>query len=811
MPANLMFDNGLVTVRDPSTLAPGELAIATGCEYRVGTSHLHKIPGRSSAGDTTESAAVDGVGLLIYETGDSKVVAVVNGKVYEATPGSTLTFDGAPTPTPPLTGLTAGAVPWFTSYADQWIMVNATDDNYIREPNGNWRTLGMVAPPEQTTVTTSAIAGTAIRPTAGGNFSQPNAAVDADGNTYAMGAATTDAPTITETYTFGAETLSGYYLYVTYSTQGVEYSGTTAARDSTFPERGQEALPPSRDVTRSFGNILVEYTLDATAGTPVWVELANNNGTNKTTATVAIPDAAYLAGELAVRVTVTFTSGEAAFKGLVYDVRLNDAASTAVTVVNGLYYFVTERYTDADGKIHESAPTNISDKVSPGDYALISVNLPTQVNTFADEYVVYRSLDTEAGGYPFLYEVGTIGISASTWPDDFSYSLSSPLDKTSLFDFITVLYPDGSQLDFPINVPPPKSKFALPYQGSMVYIPVDIPRRVYYSIPANLSSVGLEQVPDLYYLEFLTPRNDIATTAAVTNGGRSLLVYFPAYTMLVTSLPQASDPQRFDNRIREEVSNIRGSAGRLTATSFTPDDGITVLAASVDSLGLWVTDGVGFIRSSSDDLDWSTLMSGVDLTIAQLIDNPVMSRLELLYLDGSQYKELHFFYGQPKENGQPKITGPHTVGFKSKTWGNYNGTWFGWTGDDGDGIVYYERGQASDASNAEDSAGTVTFDVQTGDIYDQGLGRASLIEFGYPKFEINLNKTLRVRGTFRRDGYSTAQSIDKDYNAGTQKKFMIHRYADRHRIRFTDATNTAMPALVAYTYSVRDAGDARDR
>ena len=171
-------------------------------------------------------------------------------------------------------------------------------------------------------------------------------------------------------------------------------------------------------------------------------------------------------------------------------------------------------------------------------------------------------------------------------------------------------------------------------------------------------------------------------------------------------------------------------------------------------------------------------MRNVDLSTAELVNNPEMRRLELLYVKSSVRYELHFYYGRMKQdadgNGVPLILGPHKMGVRCKHYNLVSGAWTGWSGDStATGDVYAERVRTVDAANGYDSSGSIPFSVETGESYVGQFGRAVLLGFGYPKFSDTTSpRTLTdgLTGTFRRDGSSSAQTKTKDYGLGTQKK-----------------------------------------
>ena len=157
-----LFDQGLATAPEKSTLHPGELTVAKGCEYRLGSSEIHKQPGRSVATTTGLATEVLALRHLRYNSGSDKFAAMGNdGVVYTSTPGTSLTFASEKS------GFTTGLIPQFASLADRWVMFNGTDDNNIREPNNvpgsatPWRTLGMIRALGKTTVTVNPRGATA--------------------------------------------------------------------------------------------------------------------------------------------------------------------------------------------------------------------------------------------------------------------------------------------------------------------------------------------------------------------------------------------------------------------------------------------------------------------------------------------------------------------------------------------------------------------------------------------------------------------------------------------------------------------------
>lgn len=833
----IQWHNGLVTARDASTLREGELQTAIACEYRVGSPHVYKQPGRDRVAQVNiTSAAVSAIHKFQYDTGTDKLIAYTStGGVHEANVATSPTFGTAV-----LTGLTGTAIPHFTSFNNSWIMCNEEDDNYIREANavfvdddadgvndwtlGNWRKLGMVRPATAPVVSINTTSGVVDRPdNDDAGYTDADNAYDTDTTTFAVGRA--DSNTI---QTIGIWDFKGgatpTHNTALNRTMSIRHEGIVGTGSSTVVRD----IDLYRETTTTTGGIAGEQAIQISIDNGVsWILVSRlAMPYTRQTSSFIIPgdtgSGVNLINNVLIRAITNADNLKPGWlKGRVFDIRVdlgND--DTAIDIENDLTYFYAERYTDSDSVVHESAVSESGTAVATDGVYSVTLDLPaTPENDFTQEYVIYRSLDEPSGGYPSIWEVGTLNIAlGSSWTDVFEESPVNPPISGKLYSTLAVLYPDNTTYYMATNLPPPRSKMSLQYQGSMIYVPVDS-HQLYYSLPTTISDVGAEQVPELYYLEFLSPQNDVITSICGVNNGRSLMVYFETYTMMVTYLPQATDPGVFDTRITEYVTKQRGAAGTFCSHEIDMGGGRT-LAISVDALGVWATDGVSSLVEWSRDLDWETAMANVTLSDIQLWHNPEMRRVEMHYSDSGNRREYHFYYGRMKQdadgNKAPLITGPHyasqstLTGYRSKHYNTVDGKWYGWSGDNtSTGDVFLERAVAADDSNAYDGSGTVPFEVACGDYYFGGLGGAIVVNFGYPKFASG-TKNVTLTGTFRRDGSSTAATAAKTFAIGSQKKVYWHRYADRHSLNIKDQTDTSMPALVGYELEINDGGIGRD-
>jgi hypothetical protein len=361
---------------------------------------------------------------------------------------------------------------------------------------------------------------------------------------------------------------------------------------------------------------------------------------------------------------------------------------------------------------------------------------------------------------------------------------------------------------------------SLVFQGCVCYFPsgTDFARRVYYSLPATVSVNAMEQVPEQYFLDFQTPRNDTATSGAITNGGRSMVVFFENYTMLVNYLPQGADPGGFNNVVKEYVSNVRGCSGAHACTEFTLPSGQT-LVASVDGLGLWVTNGVNLVEEWSTDIKWDVAFVGVDLTAVILTDKPHKRRIELLFTAANGTRqEYHFFYGRMKQSPEgkmlPLVTGPHPMGVRYKHYTMVSGKWAGFSGDATTvGNIFTEDTKDADDAHGYDSTGIVPWQWHLNDMYVGGINKAHIIESINIKFADSPVKDFAVYFTVTRDSgvATTLTKLLTGDHTRFPKQLYLHAYGDRHSVGFSDLTNSASPEFVRYVLRTRTADGARDR
>jgi hypothetical protein len=730
--------------------------------------------------------------------------------------------------------------PSFTSFRDTWLMAT-TGEVYVRESASvplsasPWRPAGMISPGGAPIVSTLTTAQANANPDSNtGDMDVPADTVDGSSDTSSVMRTTELNTSDTHTWTYSSQLSVNTNRVLSFEHKG--YTSERVIPDRQPPLYGE---PPLRftdghggDTEQGIGTWVLDYSYD---GGSTWTELFNSYGSGygRRVDQLYIDDSVDLSvTNLDVRMTVTWSRGSSVVSE-VYKTYVHTGKTTATQISNAIWYGVTEVYVDSNGVEHESTMQQPSNAVAPGkDTDLYGITLSLVNQEFKRGYAqyrrIYRSLDegageglveTTSGGYPNMWAIADIPIEQTFFLDDlYTKSLTSAFDKTKLLSAQQILFPDGASTSIEMNVQPPDSDFIFTYQGSVCYLPTASNSRdkMYFSEPFAIRPAGAEAVPNEYFLRFETERQDSITSAAVCNGGKSCIVYFPSSAALVNYLPQASDPGRFDQRAKETVSKKRGTSGPHTTTSFSPDEGVTEFAASVDSIGLWITDGIGMLKNWSKDIDWSTHFGSATLSTGQLVDNPFLRRLEFYFdSDGAgAWQRMCFFYGELKHNGMPKITGPDAALVRSVDWAETSGTWAGWSGSSAvGGHIFNENTGTLDAALSNGVDNKINFVAQTKDFMPYKMDHAAFVQFAHLLWDNPTNaKDVTVLATLTTEPNQTQRTASRTYDVKASSTMMVMKYGDRINLKITDNSNTALPGLVgAEIVSRRLTGAGNDK
>lgn len=131
---------GLVTSKDPSLLAEGELARADDAEYLPNNPGLWKVKGRTAFNSSAESSAILGGRFLQFDGGMNLFVTLVGTVYRKATAGLTGSFSDVQT------GLAGTATTLdSTHYNNSHYLMNGVDRNYVVDSTGAATLHGMLA------------------------------------------------------------------------------------------------------------------------------------------------------------------------------------------------------------------------------------------------------------------------------------------------------------------------------------------------------------------------------------------------------------------------------------------------------------------------------------------------------------------------------------------------------------------------------------------------------------------------------------------------------------------------------------------
>lgn len=155
MPIRRIFlSGGLVTSKDPSMLADGELTRADNCEYRPNDPAIWKVKGRAAFNATPESSPIDGGRYLEFEGATDLFATMVGGDYRKAPAAGSGSFENLDTTT------SGGSTLDSVHYNNQHFLMNGADRNRVISSDGLSTLHGMLYNTTAPTVTdTGVLAG----------------------------------------------------------------------------------------------------------------------------------------------------------------------------------------------------------------------------------------------------------------------------------------------------------------------------------------------------------------------------------------------------------------------------------------------------------------------------------------------------------------------------------------------------------------------------------------------------------------------------------------------------------------------------
>jgi len=483
MPLTLTYDKGLNTAKDESSLDNGEMVQATGVFYKPGDQRAHKIGGVTEFADTSSAKRIDGTALLQFDSGGTdKVVALSDRVLYSAnlsTTGASGTF----------TTLKSGLGTLATSLSaaqfndKQYLALGA--ENLAVKSDGTTHKMGMSAPTG--TLTGAATLGTIlIRPSSnGGTYSDPANAYDTDLATYAH-TTLSAAATSTETFSWSGtgDTGSARVLAVKYALSG-------------FP------VLPEYPSDGDFDD--VGGTFDSGFTAKIKFEISENNGSSFTTvleqtrsqatgelyAQFDVTDALEINGNLQLKVSLQYLTGDTNASLFIYDLNVNDGGTGAnITVTTGVFYAVSE----FDENESDNGPAIYSAIIGPtaldGTKNSVLLTFPTAGNTRATHWKIWRT--TDGGSIPSgLGLIDTKPIASTTYIDRFA-KFDKDTQALPLYPLLrTLSQQDATSIApiyFPQDSPPRRFVRLRTYEGSLVGLSAEETRKLWYSMAGKPQS-----------------------------------------------------------------------------------------------------------------------------------------------------------------------------------------------------------------------------------------------------------------------------------------------------------------------------------
>jgi len=718
----LTYSNGLNTAKDPSELDLGEMVRATGIYYKPGNSNPRKIRGVTTYGTPAANKPVDGIALLQFDSpGTDKLVALSDRVLY----GSDLSRQGV---SGSFSSLKSGLGTLATSlsaaqFNDEWFL-GLGSENVVVQSDGTTRSHGMRAPLAAPT----AVAGTgtiAIRAAnSTSNFTNP-------GNAYDTG---TD-PDAYDTFAYGSlsgsGTISEEYGWTTANTGAnriASVSWAVAGRGIGIPDYPGDGAFDDVGGTEDAGfsvRVKLEVSEDGGASYTTFLNQINiTQAGSRKTAQVPITDTTLdINGNLKIRATLAYSSGDADASLRIYDVQVNDGGTVTVfTTTTGIYYSIVEYDENTDRQSPPSEGTLVT--FTNDNFATITRGAIRNDDT--THWLVYRTKD--GGSIPQdLGQIGSVPIADSTFIDTFAEDTYTETPTPLVPLLRTLLQQDSASttpLYFAFNSPPRRFARIRAYEGSLVGLSADNTRALFYSAAGFPDAWPEINVIDSFPFE---EHDELVDCMGL---GTLLIIAAKGTMMRLTSLPRVVNSVRDTSRV-EQIRGAPGCVGRYGMTFYAVSGAPRV--AWISPYGVYVTNGDEYSRIS-DDIDWN-VFDGLDKSRWALQWDPDRLCL-IMQTEDTGDDRSYFIHLSPehrKDNGNPKWTGPHYGDYRCYASGQVASTRRLYAGHSTNGSVYALDRGGLDSSFAYGGGAddTLALDILSGKIYGDGTNFTALDAFLY--------------------------------------------------------------------------------
>ena len=708
------FDAGLVTARDPATLAPGEVQRAINCIYRPSSPGLWKAPGRVAYHSAALAASAKGLRYIRFDTGTSAVEVLVT-HVEDDYYVSTFTAETGGSFASLTTAVGTGSTLESVHYANRHYLFNGNTEGIANQ----------VAKLSETAGTT-----VIVRQHGLAEVKQVPTLALATGEGW---------PNTTD---FG----TGYYFF--FFTEVVNPDGPDEIESAisndlvpksisvpNFTDGVTVTLPSTQDnTTATHRRIYIVGPKQSSIWNPFFLVEARE------VATVAIAQTSIIFGLNATSTTLeekaptvasgTFTTPNGAL--VARDLSNAVADWNGKTLTLSTFGFAAS-YTAVQGIEVQVSHSNLSVQ---GGTAIVELSWDAGASWTAPV-----QLPVHTGGFALLrlssvggrsYRWGRTWVSADFSNANFRVRITTQGGQSGSIhiDYVKVnLYTGASTGTEPIklgyypttsvkigptvtvlssNTPPPTASTGDVFEAQLVLN--DVTKR------ATLRWSRVDEpdyFPSIYFLTL--PCSDKITVIRRINN--VLLVGMESHIWRINFLPTSSDFSFETGRCYEPLAEDHGIIGTQAYAFFAPD-GMSAQLAYVSASGLRYTNGLT-TSTLTEDLDWPNTVNITKLDKCILVNDPNLASLIFYYIPAGDNSStaptralyLSYHSSKIKDAGKLAVAGPVTLDVASSTIGFISKLPVHLTGSSAGVVSVEDRGE-----------GSAEMDILSRDIYPDAIG-----------------------------------------------------------------------------------------
>lgn len=725
------LSGGLVTSRDPSELAPGELTLCDNLIYQPSDDYLHTSPGVSTYSTAFASSVLGLVGAT-FDNAAAYLVAMSNG-AYWISQVSASAFTTADTIT---NGTTLDSVP----YNNKLYLLNGVNKNRVFLQNGAFRAHGMLP--------VTAAPGVA---TATGTWSQSATGYYEYWTTEVYVATASGGPESVELEsTFVGDPAT---IFVASSATRVLVNRPIVRNDGTSgtntANRWRVYRSPKKDVEGEdqfpSGFLVADLPIDTqvfndgsatqssyqfvTAATATGWTSPTNAGADDATRATATANSGNPA--TSIFALTTFSGVAEPVQGIEVEVEARFSSLIGGTMHIALSWDGGSTYTSA-----KSVVARTSDKITVLGGATDKWGRDWTAAEFASSSFRAKATMSHFGTGSSTAEVDYIKVRVNY--DGTNADVAEEPFPAVVFEAGGVQIAEGA------NGPPPIADTGDIYEDSFVCNDVSNPRLVRYSLAGQV-----EAFPDKYTISIDTAEQDHVRNIKALPGGCGIGCDTSLWR--VNYLPRATDSLFDRGRAIEIVDPVLGIVGPRAAARLRGPGGRMRLAAVANHM-LYATD-LFTTDPLSDELDWARDIDVTDISQAILLNDTERMQLLLIFPQASNRTSstnlgymYHFNYhpSHIKSNGRLKISGPTTV------WLDVSGTKYGAvagcaiTHSDNSTLVFLSYPTGASRVARLTGHNTNLSDVRTRQLYLAGEGSEWATDEQYVHHEAASGETVTV-------------------------------------------------------------------